>query len=146
MAADVATALGAEYVDLDTLLRLSDFVSIHAPLTPTTQGLLSRIAFEQMKPSAVLINTARGPIVDQAALYQALTEGWIAGAALDVTDPEPMSPDDPLLSLDTVIVTPHIGSASRSTRKKMADMAIANLMAGLQGEPLPHCAHPQVYG
>lgn len=139
--AEVAAALEAEYVDLDTLLRVSDFVTIHAPLTDITHHLFKPIEFEQMKPSAILINTARGQIVDQQALYQALTEGWIAGAALDVTDPEPLPADAPLLALPNVIVTPHIGSASLKTRQKMADMAIANLIAGLKGEPLPHCVN-----
>lgn len=142
--AEIQTALDAEYVDLDTLLHLSDFVTIHCPLTAITRHLFKRIEFEQMKPSAILINTARGQIVDQQALYQALTEGWIAGAALDVTDPEPMAPDDPLLRLPNVIVTPHIASASQKTRKKMADMAIANLIAGLNNAPLPHCVNPAV--
>ena len=142
--AEIAATLQAEYVDLDTLLRVSDFVTIHAPLTDTTRHLFKRIEFEQMKPSAILINTSRGQIVDHQTLYQALTEGWIAAAALDVTDPEPLPVDHPLLSLPNVIVTPHIGSASRNARKQMADIAIANLVAGLQGNNLPHCVNGEV--
>lgn len=143
--AEVEQALGVIYTDLDQLLRESDFVSLHCPLTSLTRHLLGSLEFEQMKSSSILINTARGVIVDPEALHQALVAGQIAGAALDVTDPEPIPTTDPLLSLPNVIVTPHIGSASRATRQKMADMAIANLIAGLQQRPLPHCVNPEVY-
>lgn len=137
--------LGAEFVPLPELLGQADFVTLHTPLSDATHHLLGDRQLAQMKPSAVLINTARGPIVDPDALYRALSTGQIAAAALDVTDPEPISPDSPLLRLDNLIITPHLGSASHQTRTKMAQMAIANLVAGLQGEPLPHCVNPQLY-
>jgi glyoxylate reductase len=98
-----------------------------------------------MKPSGILINTSRGPVVDPAALYRALSSDTIAYAALDVTDPEPIKMDDPLLTLDNIIIAPHIASASFQTRDKMAMMAAANLIAGLNGERLPNCVNPQVY-
>jgi len=137
--------LNAEFVALDELLHMSDFVTIHTPLTPETHHLFGDRQFELMQPSAVLINTARGTIVDPNALYHALSQGKIAAAALDVTEPEPIPPDSPLLTLDNLIITPHIASASRQTREKMATMAIANLIAGLQGNRLPHCVNPEVY-
>ncbi len=135
----------AEYVDLPTLLRESDFVSLHTALTPETYHLMNRERLGQMKPGAILINTARGPVVDPAALYQALKEGPLAYAALDVTEPEPIPPGDPLLTLDNIIVAPHIASASIQTRNKMAAMAVANLEAGLRGRRLPNCVNPHVY-
>ncbi|WP_348229183.1 2-hydroxyacid dehydrogenase [Trichocoleus desertorum] len=138
--------LGAEFVSFDQLLQEADFVTIHTVLSAETHHLFSDRQFEQMQRSAILINTARGPIVDPAALYQALSAEQIAGAALDVTDPEPIPTDSPLLTLENLIITPHIGSASRQTRKQMADMAIANLIAGLKGDRLPHCVNPEVYG
>lgn len=144
--ADIEQRLCLEYVDLDTLLQTADFVSLHAPLTPATRHLLGAAQFGQMKDSAILINTARGGLVDQVALYTALKAGHLAGAALDVTEPEPTPLTEPLLSLPNVIVTPHIGSASRQARAKMAQIAIDNLLAGLQGQPLPHCVNPEVYG
>ena len=126
---------------IDGLLRESDFVSLHVPLTPVTHHLIDADALAKMRPTAILINTARGPIVDQVALKAALEQGTIAGAALDVTDPEPLPPDDPLLSAPNLIVTPHIGSATRATRERMADIAVDNLLAGLEGRPLPHQAN-----
>ena len=144
-ASEVEQDLGAEFVSLDQLLQQADFVTIHTVLSAETHHLFSDRQFEQMRQSAILINTARGPIVDQMALYRALSTGKIAGAALDVTDPEPIPRDSPLLTLDNLIITPHIGSASLQTRKQMADMAIANLMAGLKGNRLPHCVNPEVY-
>jgi len=120
-------------LSLDDLLRQADFVSLHAPLTPETHHLIGERELRLMKPSAALVNTARGPLVDQAALYHALVEGRIAAAALDVTDPEPMAPNDPLLSLDNVIVTPHIASASVATRSRMAMLAAQNLLTALGG-------------
>ena len=136
---------GAAHVDWDTLLRESDFVSIHTPLTPDTRHLFNADAFGKMKPSAILINTARGPVIDQAALYDALHSGRLAAAALDVTDPEPLPTDDPLLTLPNCLVVPHIGSASIATRARMATIAAQNLLAGVHGEHLPHCVNPEVY-
>jgi glyoxylate reductase len=124
--------------ELDRLLKESDFVSVHTPLTPDTHHLMNAEAFSKMKPTAILINTARGEIVDQRALETALQEGRIAGAALDVTDPEPPRPDDPLLHALNLVVTPHIGSATVAARERMADLAVDNLLAGLAGEKMPH--------
>jgi glyoxylate reductase len=123
---------------LDELLEQADFVSVHTPLTPTTRHLLDADALERMKPTAILINTARGEIVNQQALIDALHAREIAGAALDVTDPEPPSPADPLLSAPNLVLTPHIGSATATARARMADLAVDNLLAGLNGKPLPH--------
>ncbi len=142
---EVEKSLSAEFVPLDTLLQESDFITIHTPGANDTEHLLSDRQFALMKPSAILINTARGTIVDQDALYRALSQGQIAAAALDVTDPEPIPMDSPLLTLENLIITPHIGSASRQTRAKMADIAIANLIAGLKGDRLPYCVNPEIY-
>jgi lactate dehydrogenase-like 2-hydroxyacid dehydrogenase len=133
-----AAKVNATLVDLETLLRESDFVSIHAPLNESTRHLIDSDALALMKSSAILVNTARGGLVDQTALYAALTSGEVSGAALDVTDPEPVPLDEPLLTLPNVIVVPHIGSASRLTRDLMASMAADNLLAGLRGESLPN--------
>lgn len=138
--------LGLEYRSLDDLLRESDFVSLHTTLTDETQGLIGARAFALMKPTAILINTSRGPVVDPEALYQALQEGQIAYAALDVTDPEPLPADHKLLTLPNLIVAPHIASATVRSRTRMAIMAVDNLLAGLGGERLPHCVNPEVYG
>jgi glyoxylate reductase len=135
--ADVAK-LGIELTSLDTLLAESDYVSLHVPLNAQTHGMINAESLRKMKPSAILINTARGAIVDQQALYEAVKDGVIGGAALDVTNPEPMSSNDPLLSLSNVTVVPHIGSASQRTRDKMAMMAAENLIAGVNGKPLPN--------
>jgi glyoxylate reductase len=140
-----AEQIGAECVDLETLYAQADFISIHTPLTEETHHLLDADAFRQIKSTAVLINTARGPVVDLEALYHALKHGEIAAAALDVTEPEPIPLDSPLLTLDNVIITPHIASASVATRSKMATMAAANLIAGLKGERLPYCVNPELY-
>lgn len=137
--------VNAEFVGLDTLLRESDFVSLHTNLSEDTRHLMNEANFKKMKPGSVLINTARGPIVDSGALYRALSSGTIAYAALDVTEPEPLRPDDPLLALDNIVLCPHIGSASHKTRSRMSAMAAENLIAGLNGKRLPHCANPQVY-
>jgi len=136
---------GCRAVDLDTLLGEADFISLHTPLTEKTHHMIDAAAFAKMKPGAVLINTARGPIVEPQALYQALAEERIFAAGLDVTEPEPLPADSPLLSLDNLVLAPHIGSASRATRGKMAQVAAQNLLAGLRGERLPHCVNPQVY-
>ena len=132
-------------IPLEELLERSDFVSLHAPLTPQTRGLIGAAELERMKPSAILVNTARGPLVDTDALAVALREGQIAGAGLDVTDPEPLPADHPLLQAPNLVVTPHIGSASHRTREAMADMAVDNLRHALGGERMPHCANPEVY-
>jgi phosphoglycerate dehydrogenase-like enzyme len=118
---------------LEDLLRESDFVTLHAALTPQTRGLIGRRELDLMKESAILINTGRGPLVDQKALYEALKSGRIAGAAVDVTDPEPISADDPLLALDNLVIAPHIASASVATRGRMAMLAAENLLAALAG-------------
>ena len=120
------------------VLARADFVSIHCPLTPQTRHLIGAAALAEMKPTAVLINTARGPIVDPVALREALVAGTIAAAALDVTDPEPLPSDDPLLSAPNLLVVPHIGSATHATRERMADLAVDNLLAALHGETMPH--------
>jgi glyoxylate reductase len=138
-------ALNARQVEMDELLALSDLVTLHTNLTDETRHLIDAAALSRMKSTAVLVNTSRGPVVDQAALYEALRDGQIFAAALDVTDPEPMAPDDPLLTLENCLVVPHIASASRVTRGKMAAIAAANLLAGLRGEPLPSCVNPEVY-
>lgn len=135
----------AHWVDLDTLLRESDFISLHTVLSPDTHHLLNDDRFKLMKKSAIVINTSRGPVIDQAALQRALAAGTIAYAALDVTDPEPIKLDDPLLKLDNIIIAPHIASASFETRNKMSAMAAANLLAGLKGDRLPNCVNPEVY-
>ncbi len=126
------------------LLARSDFVSVHLPLTPSTHGLIGRAAFELMKPTAILVNTARGPIIDQEALVDALHAGRIGGAALDVTDPEPPDADDPLWKTPNLLVVPHIGSATRAARERMTEIAVENLLAGLVGQPLPHQVPTQV--
>jgi lactate dehydrogenase-like 2-hydroxyacid dehydrogenase len=144
--AEAAHELGAEQRSLDDLLREADFVSVHVPLKPDTYHLIGEHQLKLMKPTAVLINTARGGVVDPKALYHALKDGTMAYAALDVTEPEPIPPDDPLLTLENCLIVPHIASASVATRTRMATMAAENLLAGLRGERLPHCINPQVYG
>ncbi len=126
---------------IDSLLDEADFVSLHAPLTPENHHLIDVHALNKMRPTAILINTARGGLVDQVALADALEHGSIAGAALDVTDPEPLSPDDPLLRAPNLIITPHIGSATQAARERMAELAVENLLAGLAGRPMPHRAN-----
>ncbi len=136
--------LGATLVDLDTLLRESDFVSVHTDLNEQTRGLFNAERFKKMKRTAVLVNTARGPIVDQKALYEALKSGTIFAAGLDVTDPEPPAFDDPLLKLRNIVVAPHIASATVNTRNAMAEICANNLIAGLTGEKLPAWVNPEV--
>jgi glyoxylate reductase len=131
---------------LDELLRESDFVSLHVPLTDETREMIGERELRVMKRTAVLVNTARGGVVDQAALVRALREGWIAGAGLDVAAVEPIPDGDPLLSAPNCVLLPHIGSASHATRERMAEMAVDNCLAGLRGERLPNCVNPQVYG
>ena len=137
--------LKATPVDFETLLEESDFISLHTPLTPDTRYLIDAEALSKMKPNAVLVNTARGPIVDPGALYEALKENRIFGAGLDVTDPEPLPLDSPLLTLDNIVVVPHVASASTTSREQMSWMAAQNLVAGLKGERLPNCVNPQAY-
>jgi glyoxylate reductase len=136
--------LGARRVDMDTLLRESDFVSLHTDLNEQTRGMIGRAQFQQMKRSAVLVNTARGPLVDPKALAEALKAGTIFAAGLDVTDPEPPAPDDPLLKLPNVIIAPHIASATVQTRNAMAEICANNLLAGLSGQKLPAWVNPEV--
>jgi glyoxylate reductase len=133
----VTEPLGATYVTLEELLARSDFVSLHVNLSEETRHLINARTLAAMKPTAVLVNTSRGPVVDQIALADALRDGVIWAAALDVTDPEPIPLDDPLVGLDNCLVVPHIASATRATRGKMAEMAAANLLAGVRGKPLP---------
>jgi lactate dehydrogenase-like 2-hydroxyacid dehydrogenase len=132
-----AEAHGVERVEIDDLLRRADVVSLHTSLNAQTRHLLNRDRLALMKPSAILVNTARGAVVDQQALYDALVSGTIAGAALDVTDPEPLPADHPLLALSNVVIAPHVGSATVGTRRRMAVMAAENLIAGVTGQPLP---------
>jgi lactate dehydrogenase-like 2-hydroxyacid dehydrogenase len=135
--AEVTGPLEATYLPLEELLPRCDFVSLHVNLSPATRHLINAQTLSWMKPTAVLVNTSRGPVVDQAALANALRNGGIAAAGLDVTDPEPIPMEDPLVGLDNCLIVPHIASASRATRGKMAAMAAANLIAGVRGEPLP---------
>jgi glyoxylate reductase len=132
-------------VDFETLLAESDFISLHTPLTPDTRHMIDSEAFSKMKPGAVLINTSRGPVVDPDALYEALKERRIFGAGLDVTEPEPIPLDSPLLKLDNIVIVPHIASASTTSRNMMSWMAAQNLIAGLKRERLPNCVNPQLY-
>ena len=146
----VDPAVEAEFeatgMPLEELLPQSDFVSIHVSLSAETRGLIDAERLSWMKPSAILVNTSRGPVVDTDALVDALRRGVIAGAALDVTDPEPLSADHPLVGLDNCLVVPHIASASFATRNRMASMAAANLLAGVRGDRLPTPVNPEIYG
>jgi phosphoglycerate dehydrogenase-like enzyme len=142
---NIEQSLAAVRLPLEELLRRSDFVSLHVPLTPETRGLIGEAALRTMKPNAILVNAARGAVVDTPALVRALREGWIAGAALDVTDPEPLPPDHPLYALPNCLILPHIGSATHGTRRRMAELACENLLAGLEGQRLPRCVNPEVY-
>ena len=128
---------GGTFVDFESLLAESDFVSVHVSLSAETRHLIDAAALARMRPGAVLINTARGPVVDQAALTEALRSGHLWGAGLDVTDPEPMRADDPLVALPNCLIVPHVASATERTRDRMAEKAARNLLAGLRGEPLP---------
>ena len=135
-------ALGARYATKDELLATADFVVLTVPLTPETRGFIGRAELARMKPTATLVNVARGAVVDKDALAEALAAKRIFAAALDVTDPEPLPRNHPLLTLDNVIITPHLGSATEETRRRMAELSVANLFAGLDGKPLPHRIHP----
>ncbi len=135
-------ALGARYATKDELLATADFVVLTVPLTPETRGFIGRAELARMKPTATLVNVARGAVVDKDALAEALAAKRIFAAALDVTDPEPLPRNHPLLTLDNVIITPHLGSATEETRRRMAELSVANLFAGLDGKPLPHRVHP----
>ena len=141
---DVEEELGVEYRSLEDLLRESDIVSIHVPLTDETRGMIGERELRMMKPNAILVNTARGPVVDTNALVKALSEGWIAGAGLDVFDEEPLPPDHPLTRLNNVVLTPHIGSATIETRTRMADMVAENLIAFARGETPPNLVNREV--
>ncbi len=137
---------GIRSVSLEEVVRSSDFLSLHVPSTPKTQHLVNESMLNQMKPTATLINTARGAVVDQKALFNALQSGQIACAALDVTDPEPLPADHELYSLPNCLIVPHLGSSTVSTRSKMGDIAAKNLLAGLKGEPLESIVNPEVLG
>ncbi len=142
---ELETQYGLEFLSLEELLAQSDYVSLHVPLTPETRHLIGAAQLRAMKPTAILINAARGPVVDAKALYTALKEEWIYAAALDVTDPEPIPPDDPLLTLDNIVITPHVGSAAIPTRRETMYLAARNLLLGLEGKRLQACANPGVY-
>jgi glyoxylate reductase len=143
---DAEKELGVEYVaTLSELLSRSDFISLHVPLTEDTRRMIGPTEFSMMKPTSILVNTSRGQVVDQKALYKALKSGQIAYAAIDVSEVEPIPMDDPLLTLENIIITPHKASASIATRTKMTIMAAANLVAGLQGKMLPNCVNPEVF-
>jgi glyoxylate reductase len=143
---DLEQQLSLTYAPLDDMLAQADFVSVHTPLTPETRHLMNRERFRRMKSSAILINTSRGPVVETDALVEALRTGEIAGAALDVTEPEPLPAGHPLIGMPNCIVVPHIASASAATRGKMAEIAARNLIAGLKGEPLPAGLNPEALG
>jgi glyoxylate reductase len=140
------TELDARQVDLDTLLRQADFVSVHTDLNDSTRGLFSAERFRQMKPTAVFVNTARGPIVVEKDLIAALKSGVIFAAGLDVTDPEPPAPQNELLRVPNLVVAPHIASATVGTRNAMAEICADNLLAGLTSRPLPAWVNPEVEG
>jgi glyoxylate reductase len=141
---EVEGELGATYASLDELLRASDFVMLHVALTPETRGLIGAREFGLMKRDAILVNAARGPVIDTAALVTALREGEISGAALDVTDPEPIPADHPLLNLPNAIVVPHTASSTIATRDRMAEFSARNLLAVLNGERPPSIVNPEV--
>jgi glyoxylate reductase len=141
---EVERDFGAKRVDLDTLLKESDFVSLHVPLMKETLHLINEQKLKLMKKTAYLINNARGPVVDEKALYKALKEGWIAGAGLDVFEQEPTPVDNPLLKLNNVVVAPHISSASYETRSQMAEMVADNLIAFFEKRKPPNLVNPDV--
>jgi phosphoglycerate dehydrogenase-like enzyme len=138
---EVEARLGITRLSLSQLLAQSDFVMLTTALTPETRHLINSKTLAQMKPSAILINLARGAVVDTPALVAALQNGTIAAAALDVTDPEPLPASHPLYQLENCLIVPHIGSATANIRRRMAELACKNVLAGLAGTPLPHCAN-----
>jgi len=142
---DLEAEYGFEYAEADQVIANADFLSLHVPLTPETHHLIGEKQLKKMKSTAILVNLSRGQVVDTKALYKALTKGWIAGAGLDVFDPEPIPADHPILSLDNVVVLPHIGSASNRSRRDMCLLAARNLVAGLTGERLEQCVNPELY-
>ena len=142
---DLEKEYGLKYASFKRVLAESDFLSIHVPLTPQTNHFIGEKQLKMMKPSSILVNLSRGPVVDTEALHQALTKGTITGAGLDVFDPEPVPTDHPILGLDNVVVLPHIGSASNRSRRDMHLLAARNLVAGLNGDRLEECANPEVY-
>jgi len=142
---DAEKELGATYVSFEELLKQSDVISVHTALTPETEGKFNAEAFRQMKPSAIFVNTARGKIHNEEDLINALNEKLIWGAGLDVTNPEPMKPGNPLLTMPHVAVLPHIGSATETTRDAMSKLAAENIIAGLKGEKLPFPVNPEIY-
>jgi len=143
---DAEKELGVEYVaTLSELLSRSDFISLHVNLTEDTRKMIGATEFSMMKPTSTLVNTSRGPVVDQKALYKALKSGQIAAAAIDVSEVEPIPMTDPLLTLENIIITPHIAATSIAASTKVAIMAAANLIAGLRGEVLPNCINPEVF-
>ena len=142
---ELETELNVQYASLSTLLSQSDFITLHINLNPSSHHLIGREELGIMKPTAYLINTARGGIVDSEALYDALKFRQIAGAAIDVFETEPIPAHHPILELDNLIITPHIASASKQTRARMAMIAVNNVIAGINGEHLPHCVNPEVY-
>ena len=141
---EVLGRTSSDGVPLEELLERSDFVSLHAPLTDSTRGMIGEDELKRMKPTAILVNTSRGGLIDSGALTRALERGWIAGAALDVADPEPIPKGHPLLDAPNLILNPHTASASIEARTAMADLAVDNLLAGLAGNPMPKCVNPQV--
>ena len=142
--ADVEAELGAEWRDdMDSVLSEADYVSLHMPLTPETEYLIGERELDMMQPTAFLINTTRGRTVDPRALHDTLASNSIAGAAIDVTDPEPIPFDDPLLTLDNLLITPHIASASRQTVRRMGQMSADNIIAALNGDTMPGCVNPE---
>jgi glyoxylate reductase len=139
---DAESQLGVQYVSMDELIAQSDFVCLNVPYTPQTDKLIGEAQLKAMKPTAFLINTARGGVVDTDALLRALSEGWIAGAGLDVTEPEPLPRDHPLLKLENLVLTPHSGTSTVGTRRRMGEIALENLLAGLAGKELPRRVRP----
>jgi len=141
---DIEKEIGAKFVELEELLRTADIISIHVPLTPETRRMIGEKELRMMKKTAYLINTSRGAVLDEKALFKALKEGWIAGAALDVFEKEPTPKDNPLLALDNIVVTPHIGSATIETRTRMAEIVAENLIAFYNGKIPPNLVNPEV--